>query len=397
MIYLISTILLLLPTYLIRFSIFSIPTTLLEIVIYLVFIYGLYRAIKDGFRRLPLFFWLPIGLLIVSLIISVVVAPDKRIASGEFKGFFVDPILVGWLVFQFIKKEDLPKLFWSLIFSGTFVAIHTIILKILGQVTADGRVIGIFGYSPNYISLYLAPIATLIIAYGLSPMGKKKYLLSGLCAMLFAINIVALYFSGSRGGFLAVVAGIGVYFIVLLWGWIRKRISGQIIVAILIIFAIYTAWTFFQPDFSVSPESGGRVATSNNLRWEIWKTSLELGKNHPLLGVGLGNFQNAFGNLTANRPNYPEYITPQALTSHNIFIMFWLSTGILGLIAFAWLLVVFAKNALKKISDDSTKIILAVMATIVFYGLIESSIWKNDLSVIFWVFWGMIWTVENGR
>ncbi len=391
MIYLISTILLLLPTYLIRFSIFSIPTTLLEVLIYLVFIYGLYKAIKSGFRRLPLSGYLPIIVLILALIISTAIAPDRRIALGEFKGFFIDPILVGWLVFQFVKKEDLPKLFWALIFSGTFVAIHTILLKILGQITADGRVIGIFGYSPNYLSLYLAPITTLLITYGLSLMVKKKYLLSAICIILFTIFLAALYFSGSRGGFLAVAAGIGVYFIVSFWGWIRQRISSQIIVAILIILAIYTAWTFFQPDFSVSPESGGRVATSNNLRWEIWKTSLELGKNHPLLGVGLGNFQNAFADLTANRPNYPEYITPQALTSHNIFFMFWLSTGILGLTAFIWLLVVFTKNTLKKISDNSTKVILAVMVTIVLYGLIESSIWKNDLSVIFWVFWALSW------
>ena len=42
MTYLIFLILLLLPTYLIRFSVFGIPTTFLEILIYLVFVYGLF-------------------------------------------------------------------------------------------------------------------------------------------------------------------------------------------------------------------------------------------------------------------------------------------------------------------------------------------------------------------
>src|SRR3990172_12365537 len=129
--YLISLILLLLPTYLIRFSIpaspaggFNIPTTLLEIFIYVVFLIGLWQAKKIGFRKIPLKIYLPTSFLIISLIISTIIAPDKLVPLGILKGFFIDPLLVFWLVWQFIKKEDFPKLFWGLIGSGTFVGVH---------------------------------------------------------------------------------------------------------------------------------------------------------------------------------------------------------------------------------------------------------------------------------
>lgn len=392
---LIALILLLLPTYLIRFTIFNIPSTFLEILIYIVFLYGLYRVTKDGFRPIPAKIFLPVGLLIIALIISTIISPDKRIALGEFKGFFIDPILVGWLIYQNIKEKDIPKLFCGLIGSGLFVSAYTIIQKILGQVTTDGRVIGIFGYSPNYIALFLAPIGVLMVSLPFTVNGsliKNKSIRLTVNGLLLTILLLAIYFSGSRGGFLSVAAGIGIFLIAYFWTWIRSRLASQIIIAILIIIALATAWSLFRPDFFASPEAG-RVASSNNVRYQIWQTSIELGKTHPILGVGLGNFQNAFGQLTKNRANFPEYITPMALTPHNIFLMFWLSTGILGFIAFIWLLIVFYREALRGLSKKYSPLVLVVFSAIIIYGMIEASIWKNDLAIIFWVFWTLIWTI----
>lgn len=393
MIYLISLILLLLPTYLIRFSVFGVPTTFLEILIYLVFLYGFFQAKKVEFRKIPTKVFLPIILLIVALIFSTIISPDKRVALGEFKGFFVDPLLVGWLIYQFVKKDDISKTFWALILSGTFVAIHTIIQKILGHVTVDDRVIGIFGYSPNYIALFLAPIAVLTITYSFSIAIQKRWFVVISAWLLFILNLIAIYFSGSRGGILAVFVGIGFFMVLNFWHWIKRRLSAQVITCILIVIAIFTAWTFFRPDFTVTQESGGRVATSNNLRWQIWQASIELGSKNPILGVGLGNFQNAFNELTKNRGNFPEYIMPMALTPHNIFLMYWLSTGILGLVAFLWLLFNFFREGLKKLDSKSAVVIIAVLFSMVVYGLIESSIWKNDLSIIFFSMWSLIWII----
>jgi len=390
--YLISLILLSLPAYLIRFSVWGIPTTVLEVLIYAVFLYGLWRAGKVGFRPIPAKIYLPLGLFIIALAVSVMIAPDKRMAWGEFKGFFLDPLLVFWLVFQFLKREDLPKVIWALAFSGLFVSSHTIIQKILGNVTPDGRVIGLFGYSPNYTALYLAPIIVLLTTYNLQLTTKKKIWKVIVSGGLLVVSLLAIYFSGSRGGLLAVAAGLAIFFITYFWSWIRGRLSAKIMIAILCLMALYTTWVFFRPDFSASLGSG-RVVTSNNLRWQIWETTLELGAKQPILGVGLGNFQNAFGELTQNRGNFPEYITPMALTPHNLFLGLWLSTGILGLFSFIWLMALFYRQAIKKLPGGYSPILIAVLSSILIYGLIEASIWKNDLSIIFWTIWGLVWVI----
>lgn len=390
--YFITLILLCLPTYLIRFSIGGIPTTVLEILIYVIFIVGLWQAFKRGFKPIPAKIWLPILILIFALLISIIVSPDKRAALGEFKGFFIDPLLVSWLIFQNVRTEHFPMLFAGLGGSGLFAAIHTIGEKFLGQTTPDGRVIGLFGYSPNYVALFLAPITVMVLTFGVWLLGNGKRLWGWLFLLSGLINLAAIYFSGSRGGFLGIAGGLAIYFVVFYWSWIRKRISAKIIIVILILAGLYTSWTFFRPDLSASPDAG-RIASSNNVRWQIWQTTLELGFQHPVLGVGLGNFQQSFGGLTNNRANFPEYITPYALTPHNIFLMFWLSTGVLGLIAFIWLVVIFYREALRKLATSFAPIILAVFSSIIIYGLVESSIWKNDLSIIFWALWSLIWIV----
>jgi len=394
MTYLISLILLLLPTYLIRFSVFGIPSTVLEVLIYTVFLYGLWQARKAGFKPIPFLILIVPALMIVALIISTIIAPDKRVALGELKGFFIDPFIFLWLLWQFAQKEKLLLFFGSLSISGLFVAIHTIIQKILGHVTPDGRVIGIFGYSPNYLALFLMPISVLVFGLGWHFLAKKKVLWSLGADLTFILIGLAIYFSGSRGGILALVFGIGIFFLAKYWYWIRERFSSKVIVIVLILVAIYTAWTFIRPDFSASPDSG-RVASSNNVRFQIWQTSWELGitkgVKNAILGVGLGNFQNAFDKLTKDRANFPEYITPMALTPHNIFLMFWLSTGILGLLSLLGLFALFIRQALKHLSAEYAPIILSVFSSIIIYGLVEASIWKNDLSIIFFFFWGIVW------
>ncbi|MGA2667107.1 MAG: O-antigen ligase family protein [Patescibacteria group bacterium] len=391
--YLISFIVLILPAYLIRFSIGPVPTTLLEIIIYVVFLIGLWQAWKVGFKKIPWLAWLPAVLLLIAAIISTLVSPLKHEALGELKAFFIDPMMVVWLIFQFVKKEDLEKFIWAFSLSGLFVACHAIIQRLSGQVTTDGRVVGIFGYSPNYLALYLSPIAVLVATQSVRFQSRMKHLVySILPELVFVIILVGIYLSGSRGGLLAVAGGLGTFVIFRYWFWIRERFSAKIMIVILILAALYTSWTLFKPNFSLPGSAGGRVVTSNNVRWQIWQTSLELGRDHPILGIGLANYQNAFKTLTQNRVNFPEYISPEALTSHNIYLMFYLTTGLLGLVAFLVLVVVFFREITARRSEFSPYL-AAMMASILIYGFIDTPYWKNDLAIIFWVIWGLAWII----
>jgi len=419
MIYFTSLIILFLPSYLIRFCIFGIPTTLLEILIYVAFIVTLILKLKSKNEKLQpktKKIIIPIILFVISGIISVIIAPDKREALGLFKAYIFDPIIFFWLVIVSFKqnKNSFKILIKSLILSGTLVSIHVIWQKISGNITPDGRVLGIFGYNPNYLAFYLAPI--LVLVHGLEMMIIDQYQEAnkvGFFASLkmvynkiwfydivFILIIASIWFSGSRAGILAVIIGCGAYYVLRYWQIIvSKKISAFILFCLLTLSIIIGA-KMVMPDWSLTRENGGRISSSNNVRWEIWQTTvkdiLPRGNNW-LLGVGLGNYQNYFTNLTKDRVNYSEWISPLAFTPHNLFLNIWVNLGLLGLVSFVWIIIIFFKATSNKATSNKEiyqsnylvtchLLLVTTMITILIQGLVDSPIWKNDLAVMFWLF-----------
>jgi len=388
--YLIGLIALALPTYLIRFNILGVPTTLLEIIIYLVFIYGIINIAYCQWLEVRRRVWLPVAILLLGLVLATYIAPDKFEAIGQVKAFFIDPLMVFLLMICYLHAKDFIWILYGLAGSGLVVSIHAIFQKILGHVTSDGRVIGVFGYSPNYVALFLAPIAVMTLAYGIAMMVKKRSWLSYVMFLVSSISLIAVYFSGSRAGLLVIAGGTAFYLILFFWDFFKKELWKKVVLALLIVAAIGTSWFAFRPDFSVSAQNGGRISSSNNIRWEIWKSSLELIKAHPILGVGLGNFQNSFGELTKDRTNFLEFITPEAFSPHNIFLAFWLSTTIFGFIAFIWLLMIFYLVGFSNLKSSVSQILLAAMTALLLQGLVDTPYFKNDLAVFFWLVFGVM-------
>jgi putative inorganic carbon (HCO3(-)) transporter len=391
--YLIAIIALALPSYLIRFSIWGLPTTLLEILIYLGFICGLLNLKKA--QKVSLKFWIPVGLMLAAALISVFISPLKSAALGQFKAIFLDPIIVAWLMLAYLKKEDFPLVFSGLIGSSLIVSLYNIFEKLAGNVTVDNRVVGIFGYSPNYVALFLSPIIGMVLAHNLELMTKKvaiqgkaiKLIMGWLVTVL---GLVAIYFSASRGGLLALIGGLVFYFLLRFWSKIKSSLVLKIGLVIIVILMVTVAWSVFRPNFSLSPSTGGRVTSSDNVRWQIWQTSWELGLKHPILGLGLANYQNAFNQLTKNRVNFSTYITPLALSSHNIFFMFWLSTGTLGLISFFWLLINFFSIGGWNAKKPMAVVLMVGMMVLLLQGLVDTPYFKNDLSLLFWLLFALM-------
>lgn len=385
--YLIGLIALLLPTYLIRFSVFEIPLTLLELIIYAVTIFGFMRLGYVHLLKSKQNVWLPVGLLFLAALISIFVAPEKTVALGQFKALFLDPVLVLFLIICYMEPKDIKWTVYGLTLSSVFVSIYSIIQQIMGHVTVDGRVVGVFGYNPNYVALYLTPITVLLIAYSLQLIAQRKLQRAVPFLVAFLINLYGLYLTGSRSGLLATAAGLVFFLILHFWSKIGAKLVYKIGLAILIVATILGTWFLFRPDFNAS---SGRVVSSNNIRWQIWQTSIEMIKDRPILGVGLGNYQNAFSELTKDRVNFKEFIAPLALSPHNVFLMFYLTTGLLGLLAFTWLLVLFYYIGFKEFKNDWAKILLSGMTALVLQGLVDTPYFKNDLVLIFWLIFGFM-------
>ncbi len=392
----------LLPSYLVRFTLFGVPTTLLEVLIYLsalgLLITQPLAAIYKRKKAVLQHYGLAAGLFLLGSIIGLIIAPDKRQALGLFKAYIFDPMLFFVVLAAALQnKKHLQTLLLALVGGGLLVG-----LSVCANTTnSEGRALGIYildnNPSPNYLALLLAPIATLSLGlFLLTKIDRWRWL----TIVSYLVMTAALIFSGSRGGYLATAFGSGLVFLF----WLRTRLAEvwqQPLSWLTILFVaaslVLGGW-LARPDLSPHPDH--RTATSNNLRYEIWQTTVRrIIPAHWLTGIGLGNYQDYFTELTKNQVNYPEYISPWARSPHNIFLTIWTNLGLLGLIGLIGLLYLFFSD--NRLSDNqqngnqsAQSIGLALnisMISLLVHGLVDSAYWKNDLSLLFWILIALSW------
>lgn len=388
MLWLLPLIILLLPSYMVRFSIGPIPTTLLEVLIYLSFLILLIvqplAVTGERLKSVLKTYGWPVGLILVGSIWATIIAPDQRVGLGILKGYILDPMLLALMIIAFV--DSWPKYYRALsaLLATGFVVGLT---ALLGPQTPDGRALGVFNFdvnpSPNYLALLLTPIAGL--AVGLLAQPRVRYRLY--LAAAYVAMVVGILAAESRSGLFSLGFGTG---LALIWQltarWpIAKQSAGRWLIAGFIIGSLLIGSWLAKPNFSVDATS--RQTTSNNLRYEIWrKTVVDIIPNAPIVGVGLGNFQNYFTDATKHLVNFPDYIAPWARTPHNFVLNLWVNLGLVGLIGFAWLIFQLLIDWLKQRTNRRLAIAFVVsLVTLLIQGLVDTPYWKNDLSALFWI------------
>ena len=388
------------PLYLVRFSIFGIPSTVLEIMIYILFlvwIFGrirknnFYPALAEGFsgfnRSCKNNFTLSIGiaLLFLGLTISTLNSTDLRTSFGIFKGWFFDPFLFFIVFTSVIKKnDDIILSLKSWVFSGVTVSLISIFYLLNNELTFDGRLKAFF-LSPNHLAMYLAP-AFLIALFFL--LNKRVF------SIFLLIIFVPLYFTYSYGAFLGIFAGI-LYLAsrdaincVSTVNIFRNRVSGtrnSVSVYVFLLIIIFAGFIFISSNkFNQIINSDSR--SSFHSRLMIWNSAGEIIKDNPLFGIGPGTFQKTYLFYAEKfDEQYLEWAVPQP---HNIFLAFYLQTGLIGFVGFILILFWFFRRRNEAL-PRSYNVINALMIYILIHGLVDTTYWKNDLSLMFWIIIGM--------
>ena len=170
---------------------------------------------------------------------------------------------------------------------------------------------------------------------------------------------------------------------------IFTRKKKKLIYITLGIAAVIFAFTFsavlksdkFRRDFL---ETEGESALRG--RVEVWQTAVYAIKQNPIVGTGLGNFDKVYDKyVRVAIPNEP--LEPNVILPHNVFLNFWIDTGILGLIMFisvlsyAYILFSKVKRNFPYIAYPAAAILIAIIG----HGLVDTSYFKNDLSYLFWL------------
>ncbi|MFC1700941.1 O-antigen ligase family protein [Patescibacteria group bacterium] len=367
------------PLYIIRFLVLGISINLIELMVCLCFVFWiLYIVFSSKIKNIDLLQkekWLQysIFLIFAGLTISTIFSENLRISAGIWKGWFIIPLMLLILIINTIKSEKYIKnIIIYLTISGIAVSLIALYYFLSRNLTYDGR-LKAFYLSPNYLAMYLSPIFVLSL-YLYS--GFKKNIFKIILFISQFLLLFIIYLTQSYGALLG-LCGALIFYI-----FLKNRIF-KTMLAIILIMLIFCV--LLSPSQKIS---------SFKSRLVIWQSALEIIKNNPVVGIGPGMFQKYYLDYQFKFPHYMEWAVPQP---HNIFLAFWLQTGIIGLIGFFLLLIVFFSSVIPaKLRIQHMQIILTVtMFYVLIHGLVDTTYWKNDLSMIFWIIIALNYTANH--
>ncbi len=271
------------------------------------------------------------------------------------------------IVSHYRTKEQVNSLVWTILYMGCFLVVFAIVQKM----TWNGRIFWIYPVDESlrdglrirgpYISydnfagymemaiplgmgllLYLVPS---VKALPESPLGLKmaRFLASeklvpyALLFLLVLMMVAALFMTFSRGGILAFI------FSSLFFAWITyrrrtlRRKTGLLAILAAVIFAavVQASWDRLEQRFA-------DLKQDHVSRLSVWQDSLGIVRDYPVLGTGLGTFENAYMRY---QTTMPRLLFDHA---HNDYVELVTDTGVVGFLLSAGMALVFFPNVFRR-------------------------------------------------
>ena len=374
----------LLPAYVVRWHIGFYPTTLLEAMIVLTSAAFAVESWKQKVLpawRSPLA--IPAALFIVAGAISIAASPDHRAAAGLYRAYIVEPIALFLVAGNVVRSLERVRLVVAgLCLGGLVVGASNLVIVVdagihhtLNVAVAPPVVIY---QTPNAVALFLVPLIAVTASVALYAAGWERL---GAGAFAVAATVAALA-SFSRGGYLALTV---VAVVLAAFHPARRWLVSLLVVGAILVSRV--------PPIASRLGHEVDLADPNNSlaqRVRLWGATLRMLRDHPLFGSGLSGFKQSIG------PYRGDY-TENLIYPHNLVLNFWTETGLLGVVAFIWILVAGARLAWSGWQRGARAwrpyqlgVALALLA-IVIHGLVDVPYWKNDLSAEFWILLGLTW------
>ena len=358
-------IVLLLPVYQIRFSVFGIPTTFLEwmlAILAIVALVGNFRSILAAIKT-PQSFW--IALLLLATGLSVFISPVPIKAAGIWKAYFFEPVVFFFLIRALISDEArrrrlvnciaISVLYLSMFGLYQFLTLENLPPSWWAVDVASRRITSLLNH-PNALALLLGPMLAFLVFWPGKTVLSWTALVSG---------FLALYLSFSRASWLAILIT------TLIVGGFSKHWKKMLIAGVLM--ATLVMIVPFSREKILTLASGTDPSKEN--RYVLWSAAVDMLRQSPFFGVGLMGFHEKFKTY----PLGPDQVVQNY--PHNFFLNFWLETGFLGLVAIIAILIGFFRRLKKELKPP----LLAAMLVILLHGLVDVPYFKNDLSIFFWM------------
>ncbi len=362
----------LLPTYLVRFSIGPIPTTLLECLVLITIVVAVIRSLINkttqhdaslvwrslGWYRVPLI------VTLIAAIISTLVAADVLSALGILKAYFIEPALLAFVVKSVMhERKDVERIIDALCVSGSAIGLLAI-LQVLFHFgipdawSIENRATSLYDY-PNAVGLFLAPIVVMgmVRLRRLSPFHI-------LAIFLMLGGIVA---AKTEAALVAIPVAL---FVIALIAPIHHRIKAGIVALSIIGVLIAT---------SMMPSIVQKITlqdSSGLVRRAQWSETLHMLADRPFFGAGLSGYAMAL--IPYHDATFYEIFQ----YPHNILLNMWSELGLLGVLAHVAGLLLLIRTTWRRRNDPLILCFSAAILTMIIHGLVDVPFFKNDLAIL---------------
>jgi putative inorganic carbon (hco3(-)) transporter len=339
---------------------------------------------------------LPLAIFLLWGIAGIYCALDVGTAI-KVLSIFVMGASVYLVTSQTIRSpEEAHGIMWAAAVTVGITVLYTVVAGFSGSLsyveTAEGgeaytRFEGIFGH-PNALGGFLALAIPSMVALAAS----ERLWWRRLSGCLLVIGAMAgLVLTYSRGAWLGTGVGLLILLPVLKRGF--RLILGAVLLGPVLVGMVTSAGAVLARLDSIAA-AGSDPALM--IRLEIWGMAFRLVAEHPLLGVGLGNFQAAYGRLMV--PDLPLLTYPLELPehAHNLFLNLAVEVGLVGVSAFAWLLAVafLRVRQIKRFADWRVGVwsmgLAAGLVAISVQALVDVVVYQGFVAILFFTYLGVI-------
>ncbi|MDP2684698.1 MAG: O-antigen ligase family protein [bacterium] len=393
------------PAYLIRFELFSIPMTVLEIMILVIFLVWIIKvfiprsrgtetaSVGEKWRERCKRIWWPWKWLILIFvlvgIVAVLISPDIRQALGLWKAYILEPVIFFVVFVNVIKtKQQVRAIIWAL---GSLVVVvgYITLLQYINILEIPAhygfeipkRATSFFPF-PTAVGKLVGPLVALFLGMLIT---KESFKITSLFEFvkknIFTIGILlfglmGLMFSVSRGAVLGIF--IALIFASFFSKW-KKWIWGVLGVLIILALLITPIRNNVMDVFSAQD-------VSTDVRLVMWKGAVRIIQDNPITGTGLASFPVVY-------EDYKEASHTEYFPNPDHFILsVWIEMGLAGLIIFGWIFIRFFKYCQELFYQNKQLSVglMSAMVALLAYGFLDTPYFKNDLAIIFWVLVGLV-------
>jgi O-antigen ligase len=305
------------------------------------------------------------------------------VATNEWRVLMIESAIFYFLLrFAGLGNREMWTVLDGFILGGLAIALIGLWQFVSGQnlITSEGglmRLRSVYG-SPNNVALYLGRIVPILLAMVLAGSGRRRF---AYAAVLVPVAL-AMALTYSKGAFfLGVPASLLV--ILILW---RRSVSGRLwpwLAGFAVLGLAALAVTLQVPQLAGRLNPQGATGF---FRLNLWQSSVNMFRDHPIFGVGLDNFLYEYRGRYVLESAWQE---PNLNHPHNIILDFATRLGLFGLLAGAWLFWSYwqvARRLPMTVTREWRPVAIGLLGSLTYmiaHGLVDHSFFLVDLAFAF--------------